>query len=166
MQTDAAQREQALIELREVVSNLRARVSQDQLGGSDLILGCRRVLSLWVNSGGSSLDDQVITFTGIESQSDHVLGGSQVRVGRAVDHVRFKPGSVAEHEEVEEIGRFFRESFVDAVSRLVSHLEYHEEALDALGDDHDPHTQPNIEVIHARFAVLAKKWAPPPRKPK
>jgi hypothetical protein len=44
--------------------------------------------------------------------------------------------------------------------------EYHEEALDALGDDHDPHTQPNIEVIHARFAALAKKWAPRPRKPK
>jgi len=44
--------------------------------------------------------------------------------------------------------------------------EYHEEALDALGDDHDRHTQPNIEVIHARFAALAKKWAPRPRKPK
>ncbi len=122
MQNDAAQREQALIELRQVVSNLRTRASQDQLGGSDLILGCPRVLNLWVNSGGSSLDDQVITFTGIESQSDHVLGGSQVRVGRDVDHVRFEPGSIAEHEEVEEIGRFFRESFVDAVSSLVSHL--------------------------------------------
>lgn len=42
--------------------------------------------------------------------------------------------------------------------------EYHEEALEALGDDHDPHTQPNIEIIHARFAALAKKWAPRPRK--
>lgn len=122
MWTDAAQREQALIELRQVVSNLRARVNQDQLDGSDLILGCRRVLDLWVNSGGSSLDDPVITFTGIESQSDHVLGGSQVRVGRDVDHVRFEPDSAAEHEEVEEIGRFFHESFVNAVSSLASHL--------------------------------------------
>lgn len=44
--------------------------------------------------------------------------------------------------------------------------EYHEEALDALGDNYDPHIQPNIEVIHTRFAALAKKWAPRPRKDK
>jgi hypothetical protein len=123
MWIDAAQREQAQVELRQVVSNLRARVSQDQLDGSDLILGSRRVLNLWVNSGGSSLDDPVIAFLGIESQSDHVLGGSQVRVGRDVDHVRFEPGSVAEQEEVEEIGRFFRESFVNGVRDLASHLD-------------------------------------------
>ncbi|MBB4100462.1 hypothetical protein [Sphingomonas kyeonggiensis] len=123
MWTDAAQREEALIELRQVVSNLRAQVNEDKFDGSDLVLGCRRVLNLWVNSGGSSLDDPVITFTGIESQSDHVLGGSQVRVGRDVDHVRFEPGSAAEQEEVEEIGRFFRESFVDAVNSLSSHLD-------------------------------------------
>lgn len=123
MWIDAAQREEALIELRQVVSNLCARVNQDQFDGSDLVLGCRRVLNLWVNSGGSSLDDPVITFTGIESQSDHVLGGSQVRVGRDVDHVRFKPGSAAEQEEVEAIGRFFRESFANAVNSLASHLD-------------------------------------------
>ena len=44
--------------------------------------------------------------------------------------------------------------------------EYHEEALEALGDDHDSHAQPNIAVIHARFAALAKKWTPRPRKAK
>jgi hypothetical protein len=44
--------------------------------------------------------------------------------------------------------------------------EYHEEALDALGDDHDPHAQPDIDLIRARLAVLAKKWAPRPRKAK
>lgn len=38
--------------------------------------------------------------------------------------------------------------------------EYHDEALDALGDDHDPNAQPDIDMIHSRFAVLAKKWAP------
>jgi len=42
--------------------------------------------------------------------------------------------------------------------------EYHEEALDALGDDHDPNAQPNIDMIHASFAALAKKWAPRTRK--
>lgn len=44
--------------------------------------------------------------------------------------------------------------------------EYHEEALDALGDDHDPNAQPNIDLIHDRFAALAKKWAPRPRNAK
>jgi hypothetical protein len=44
--------------------------------------------------------------------------------------------------------------------------EYHEDALEALGDDHDPHAQPDIDLIHTRFAALAKKWAPRQRKTK
>src|SRR3546814_18992900 len=42
--------------------------------------------------------------------------------------------------------------------------ENNEEALEALGDDHDSHAQPNIAVIHARFAALAKKCARRPRQ--
>lgn len=42
--------------------------------------------------------------------------------------------------------------------------EYHEDALEALGDDHDPHAQPDIDLIHTRFAALAKQWAPRQRK--
>lgn len=38
--------------------------------------------------------------------------------------------------------------------------EYHEEALDALGDDHDLKAQTDIDMIHTRFAALAKKLAP------
>ncbi len=40
------------------------------------------------------------------------------------------------------------------------------EALDALGDDHNPNAQPNIDLIHDRFAALAKKWVPRPRNAK
>lgn len=123
MWIDAAQREQAQVELRQVVSELRIRVDHNDFDGADLILGCRRVLNLWVNSGGSSLDDAVIGFLGIESQSDHVLGGSQVRLGRDMDRIRFEPGSSAERAEVEEIGRFFRESFVTSVRDLAHHLD-------------------------------------------
>lgn len=43
---------------------------------------------------------------------------------------------------------------------------YHEQALDILGDDHDPHAQPNIDLIHARLQTLTKKWAPRQRKAK
>ena len=64
----------------------------------------------------------MIVFTGIESQSDHVLGGSQVGVGRDVDRVRFKPGSEAEKQEVEDIGRFFYGSFKLGIEELADHL--------------------------------------------
>lgn len=45
-------------------------------------------------------------------------------------------------------------------------LEYHEGALDAPGDGHDPNAHPNIDLTQDRFAALAMKWAPRPRKAK
>jgi len=39
--------------------------------------------------------------------------------------------------------------------------EYHEEAVERLGDDHDPNAQPDIELIEHNMAYLAKTW---PRK--
>lgn len=42
--------------------------------------------------------------------------------------------------------------------------EYHEEALDTLGDDHNPNAQPDIPLIEARLEALAKKWAPRTRR--
>ena len=42
--------------------------------------------------------------------------------------------------------------------------EYHEEALETLGDDHDPNAQPDIPLIEARLEALAKKWAPRTRR--
>jgi len=44
--------------------------------------------------------------------------------------------------------------------------EYHEQALDILGEDHHPHAQPKIDLIHARLRAFAKKWAPRQRKAK
>ncbi|HUD93598.1 plasmid pRiA4b ORF-3 family protein [Sphingobium sp.] len=38
--------------------------------------------------------------------------------------------------------------------------EYHEEALETLGEDHDPNAKPDIPLIDARLEALAKKWAP------
>jgi hypothetical protein len=87
-----------------------------------MILACRRVLNLWIKIGGSSLDDPVIGFTGIESQSDHVMNGSQVDIGRDVDNVVFEPGSDAEELEVQELGNFFQRKFNHAVEELAFHL--------------------------------------------
>lgn len=122
MSINAPQREQALSDLRCVTAKLRASIFEDTLTSSDLILGCRRVLDLWIESGGSSLDDPVIGFTGIESQTSHVLGGPGVRGGRDVDRMRFQPGSKAEEEEVEDMGRFFNDSFKRATEELALYL--------------------------------------------
>jgi len=81
-----------------------------------MIRACRRVLDLWIDGGGASLDDEVIGLLGIESQSDHVLRESRWGRGSGHDGVRFAPGSEAERLEVEDIGRFFSESFADASS--------------------------------------------------
>jgi hypothetical protein len=118
----APQREYAVSDLRGVTAKLLASIAASTLTNSDLILGCRQVLDLWIESGGSSLDDPVIGFTGIESQTGHVLGGSQVRSGRDIDRMRFVPGSAAEHAEVEELGRFFDESFKRMVTELDAYL--------------------------------------------
>jgi hypothetical protein len=36
--------------------------------------------------------------------------------------------------------------------------EYHEQVLEILGKYHDPHAQPDPEVIQTRFMDLARKW--------
>jgi hypothetical protein len=36
--------------------------------------------------------------------------------------------------------------------------EHHEQALDILGDDHDPHARPNTDLILARLQTFAMKW--------
>lgn len=106
--------------LRELVGALKVRCDSGEVTGSDVILGCRRILDLWIDLGGASLDDQVIGFLGIESQTDHILGGPRVSAGRDVDRVRFRPGSPEEAEEVEGCGRYF----LDGFKRNVSELEH------------------------------------------
>lgn len=122
MSINAPQREKAITDLRRVVDKLQSSILADALTSAELILGCRRVLALWIESGGSSLDDPVIGFTGIESQTDHILSGSRVRAGRDVDRMRFELGSMAEYTETEEIGCFFDASFKRNVKELAAYL--------------------------------------------
>ncbi len=122
MSINLPQREKALPELKRVTARLQASIQEDTLTSSDLVLGCRQILDLWIESGGSSLDDPVIGFTGMESQTSHVLGGPGVRAGRDGDRMRFEPGSEAEYAEVEEIGRFFDESFKRELNELAVYL--------------------------------------------
>lgn len=122
MSINQPQRDAACAELQDVVRKLQRRIADDELQPAELILACRKILDLWIMGGGETTDDAVISFLGIESQSDHVLGGSQVKVGRDVDRVRFEPGSDAETIEVGEIAHYFKESFGSAVVGLAYHL--------------------------------------------
>ncbi len=103
------------------MNKLQSSIYAETLTGSELILGCRQVLALWIESGGSSLDDPVIGFMGIESQTDHILGG-RVNYGRDVDRMRFEPGSMAEYAEIEAIGCFFDTSFKRNVEKMAAYL--------------------------------------------
>lgn len=42
--------------------------------------------------------------------------------------------------------------------------EYHEEAIEALGEAYDPNRQPDITSIEAKLNALAKRWTPKPRR--
>jgi hypothetical protein len=41
--------------------------------------------------------------------------------------------------------------------------EYHEEALESLGEEYDANRQPDVTIIETKLAALAKKWSPKPR---
>ncbi len=93
MPINQTQRVAAFAGLQDFVSALQQSLARDELQPTELILACRQILDLWIASGGESTDDAVIGFLSIESQSNHVLGGNQVKVGRDVDRIRFEPGS-------------------------------------------------------------------------
>jgi len=111
--------------LRERVAGLSTEIENGDLSGIRMIMACRDILWLWVRMGGESTDDPVISFCGIESETDYLLNGSQALIGRPVDRQLFELGSTAEAAEIERCYRFYRDTFVDAVRELRGYLEAH-----------------------------------------
>ena len=107
-------------ELQQVLHDLAERIPTDTIDARDMILGCRRILDIWIDMGGSSVDDEVVGFLAIESQTGHVLGGGWVERGRAGDGVRFEPGSAAEAAEIEDCGRVFLQGFKRDLANLLA----------------------------------------------
>lgn len=107
-------------ELQQVLRDLAERISTNTIDAREMILGCRRILDIWIDMGGSSLDDEVVGFLAIESQTGHVLGGPLVEQGRHGEGVRFEPGSAAEAEEIEDCGRVFLQGFKRDVADLLT----------------------------------------------
>jgi hypothetical protein len=112
--------ERAETELRQTMDDLLARLEAISL--AEMILACRRVLDLWIKMDGSSLDDPVIGFLGIESQTDHVLGPGEFNSARDGDGVRFARGSPEEAAEIENCGHWFLDGFRQSVVELAEHL--------------------------------------------
>jgi len=82
-----------------------ARIEGNALSASEMILGCRRILDLWIDGSGSSLNDEVIGVLGIESQCDHVM----LRPGQRKP--RFPVYYGDEDAEINRLGLFFAASF-------------------------------------------------------
>jgi hypothetical protein len=89
-----------------------ARIEGNDLSAPEMILGCRCVLDLWIEGGGSSLDDEVIGVLGIESQCDHVMLRPGQRKPRHPDY------DGAEDAEINRLGQFFMASFEREVRDL------------------------------------------------
>lgn len=110
-------------QLKDLVESLRRKTVEGKLEGAELVIGCRQILDFWVATGGSSLDGPVVSFTAIESESDHVLAGSQQTAG-ALGR-RFEPGSTEESNEIQDIATFYRTTFREALDGLADHLVQH-----------------------------------------
>lgn len=115
-------RDKANADLHELVTIAQRDMATNRLLAADMIQTCRRLIAAWNDAGGENLDEPVIAIYGISSQTEHVLGGSQMKYGRDVDHVRFEPGSDAEKKEFEELGQCFKENFESAITTLSKHL--------------------------------------------
>jgi len=109
-------------DLKVKLKAILAELDANGIDAAQLILTCRRILDAWIDAGGSSLDDEVIGFLGIESQTGHILGGRDVRFGRDGDRARFAPGSAEEAAEIEDCGLFFLSSFAVTVNDLRARL--------------------------------------------
>lgn len=102
---DRPKRERVEREIGVLSADYVARIEADALNAREMIVGCRRILDLWIEGGGSSLDDEVIGVLGIESQCDHVM----LQPGQR--RPRFPEYDGNEDEEISRLWRFFAASF-------------------------------------------------------
>lgn len=104
-------RERAEQSIGALAQYLNYRLERGEVTPREMISACRYILDLWVKGGGASSDDEVIGVLGIESQCDHVM----LRPGQVKP--RF-PEYADEEAEIEELGRFFKESFALEIREL------------------------------------------------
>jgi hypothetical protein len=99
-------------EIGRIAGELTRQLEQGDVAAREMILACRQILDLWVESGGASTDDEVIGVLGIESQCDHVM----LRPGQRKP--RFPEYDHGEDEEIDRLGDFFRDAFAREMREL------------------------------------------------
>ena len=109
---EGAQRERAERQIGEIASDQLRRLEEGVFTGREMILACRHILDLWVDSGGGSLDDEMVGVLGIESQCDHVMSHPGQR------RLRLSELDPDQREEIEELGTFFRDAFAREMREL------------------------------------------------
>lgn len=106
------EREQVERDIGALAADFVARIEGQAVDAREMILGCRQILDLWIDGGGSSLDDEVIGLLGIESQCDHVM----LRPGQRKPRSPQYDGD--EQTEIAALGLFFMGSFAREMREL------------------------------------------------
>jgi hypothetical protein len=109
---DLPKRQLAEAEIGTIASDQMRRLEAGEFTGREMITACRRILDLWVDTGGASTDDEVIGVLGIESQCDHVM----LRPGQ--QQPRYSPDFDNEDAEIDRLGEFFRDGFASDMRNL------------------------------------------------
>ena len=99
-----------------IATELTNQLERGEVTSREMILACRRILDLWIEGGGASIDDEVIGVLGIEAQCDHVM----LRLGQRKP--RF-PKYDDEEAETESLGAFFRDGFIREMRDLAERFE-------------------------------------------
>lgn len=109
--TASAARQNVERAIGNAATDLTLQLARGEVSAREMILMCRHILDLWIESGGSSLDDEVIGVLGIESQCTHVM----LQPGQPRPPI---PAYDDEEAEIESLGRFFRVYFTREMQEL------------------------------------------------
>jgi hypothetical protein len=107
--------------MNEQLRCLRELLSVAPKDGREMVLLIRRIIHDWVNAGLPYPIDDLDVLVGIESQSDHLLGGQPIRVFGSGPELR---GSKTEEDELTDLYDFFLPRYTVAQNRLIERLNF------------------------------------------
>lgn len=102
------------------LDTLNEALSVSPQNGREMVLLIRRIIRDWVNAKLPYPIDELDVIIGIESQSDHLLGGTVKRVFGS------SPAPVApdkEEDELADLYGFFKQRYEVARSQLIQRLQ-------------------------------------------
>lgn len=102
------------------LNELLALLAQKPASGRELVTNCRSVISLWISANLPYPHDLLDPIVGIESQTDHLLGGERWPLMGAPRVIDLSQG--AEEQQLREVHAFFAAHYQASTAALVQHL--------------------------------------------